>query len=126
MRFNFRYPLNKPGNYYTDDRCIDCDFCAVLAPLHFKRDDITGFYYVYNQPNNNEEENKVTEALEACPTQAIHGDGGAHDWQLDPILDWNMYFQAQELNTYFNLPSNILSYENFKVDGRYNCNYEDG
>jgi ferredoxin len=66
---------NMTGRYYVDDQCIDCDACRTEAPDHFRRQDDSGFSYVYNQPITPEEEATCQAALEACPVEAIGNDG---------------------------------------------------
>lgn len=67
---------NIKGKYYTDMDCIACDSCSALAPENFSMaaDNLS---YVSKQPENEEEEKKVKEALSACPVGAI-GDDGNH------------------------------------------------
>ena len=66
---------NVAGKYFVDDQCIDCDLCLETAKDNFKRSDDEGYSYVYNQPENDEEEELCKEALENCPVEAI-GDFG--------------------------------------------------
>ena len=66
---------NIKGRYYVDDQCIDCDACRTEAPDSFRRQDESGYSYVYRQPATPEEEAKCKAALEACPVEAIGEDG---------------------------------------------------
>ena len=70
------YPDNTPGKYYVDNQCIDCDLCRETAPANFKRNDDSGYSFVYKQPANEDEEKLCKEAMEGCPVEAI-GDNGA-------------------------------------------------
>jgi ferredoxin len=70
-----KWPENKPGKYYVDDQCIDCDACRTEAPKNFTRLDDNGYSYVYKQPETPEEEDQCKAALEACPVEAIGTDG---------------------------------------------------
>lgn len=66
---------NVTGRYYVDDQCIDCDACRTEAPDNFRRQEASGYSYVYKQPATPEEEAKCQAALEACPVEAIGRDG---------------------------------------------------
>lgn len=66
---------NVGGKFYVDDQCIDCDACRTEAPANFRRNDEHGYSYVYKQPENAEELEKSTTAMEACPVEAIGTDG---------------------------------------------------
>ena len=45
-----KWPDNKPGSFFVDDQCIDCDACRTEAPDNFTRNDEHGYSYVYKQP----------------------------------------------------------------------------
>jgi ferredoxin len=70
-----KYAENALGRFYIDDQCIDCDQCRELAPDIFKRDDVSGYSYVFRQPERPDEEALCQEAMENCPVEAI-GDNG--------------------------------------------------
>jgi ferredoxin len=70
-----RLPQNAPGAYYVDSSCIDCDLCRTTAPDFFRRDDQTGFSFVYQQPSTLEQVASALEALKGCPTDSIGDDG---------------------------------------------------
>lgn len=70
-----KWPDNVPGQFYVDEQCIDCDACRTEAPNHFKRNDDTGYSFVYHQPEGDEEKETCQAALEACPVEAIGNDG---------------------------------------------------
>ena len=72
-----KLPNQPPGKFYVDSQCIDCNLCRETAPDNFKRDDDSGYSYVYKQPENEEEEKLCQEALEACPVEAIGSDGAS-------------------------------------------------
>lgn len=65
------YPQNVTGKFYVDNQCIDCDLCRETAPKNFTRWEEGGYSYVYQQPQNPEEEKLCMEALEGCPVEAI-------------------------------------------------------
>src|SRR5467141_3284642 len=72
-----RLPQNVPGAYYVDSSCVDCDLCRNTAPDFFKRDEETGFSFVYQQPITPEEGLLAEEAKLGCPTESIGNDGSA-------------------------------------------------
>ena len=70
-----RWEDNAPGKYYVDKECILCSLCVDYAPECFKESDQGDHDIVYKQPENEEEERKVREALENCPVNCIGDDG---------------------------------------------------
>jgi ferredoxin len=70
-----RVPENKPGAYYVDSSCIDCDVCRDTAPANFCRSDANNYSYVYKQPESEEEVAACEEAVLCCPVEAIGNDG---------------------------------------------------
>ena len=70
-----RLPQNVAGAYYVDSSCVDCDLCRNTAPDFFKRDEETGFSFVYRQPVTPEERRMAEEAKQGCPTESIGNDG---------------------------------------------------
>lgn len=72
-----RLPQNVAGAYYVDSSCVDCDLCRNTAPDFFKRDEETGFSFVYRQPITPEERAAAEEAKQGCPTESIGNDGVA-------------------------------------------------
>ena len=66
---------NKPGKFYVDSECIDCDVCRETAPANFTRHDDNGYSYVYKQPETPEEAHLCDEAVLTCPVEAIGDDG---------------------------------------------------
>lgn len=70
-------PSNVPGPFYVDETCIDCDLCRETAPAIFRRDEESGFSYVWKQPANREEQALAEVALQGCPTETIGDDGDA-------------------------------------------------
>lgn len=74
-----KLPENVPGIYYVDDQCIDCQICESIAPDNFKRKDMEGYFYVFSQPQSEEEEGQCQEALHSCPTGAIWNNGDGVD-----------------------------------------------
>lgn len=70
-----KLPENRPGRYYVDETCIDCDVCRDIASDNFTRQAAGGYSYVYKQPQNEREEALCREAKESCPVDAIGDDG---------------------------------------------------
>jgi len=70
-----KHPRNVPGPFYVDDSCIDCDLCRENAPAFFRRDDDSGFSYIWHQPVTPEEMAEAEAALNGCPTESIGNDG---------------------------------------------------
>ena len=59
-----KVPDNKPGEYYVDHECIDCDLCREVAPDSFERNEDEGYSYVHKQPETDEERERRGEGLE--------------------------------------------------------------
>lgn len=70
-----KLPDNRPGKFYVDRQCIDCDVCRDTAPSNFRRNDDNGYSYLYKQPETEDEFNLCEEAINACPVEAIGDDG---------------------------------------------------
>jgi ferredoxin len=71
---NDRLAQNVPGRYYVDSTCVDCDLCRNTAPDFFRRDEETGFSFVYRQPVTTDEIALSEEAKQGCPTESIGND----------------------------------------------------
>jgi ferredoxin len=70
-----RLETNRPGPFYVDSECIDCDLCREIAPENFERDEEEGNSFVYKQPETDEEREQCEEARDSCPVEAIGNDG---------------------------------------------------
>lgn len=66
-----RLPENAPGDFFVDDRCIDCDLCRQLAPDAFARSGRSGRSYVASQPADDPGRDRALRALVTCPTASI-------------------------------------------------------
>ena len=66
---------NVDGIFYVDSQCIDCDLCRQTAPENFERNEDEGFTFVNKQPDGDEEEQAMRDAIEECPVEAIGDDG---------------------------------------------------
>ncbi len=85
-----RWPQNVPGHFYVDEQCLDHDLCRLLAPSNFRRNDLGGHYYVFKQPETQEEYEQCMAALEGCPVCAIGCDGvkGPLDFAVKSKRPW--------------------------------------
>lgn len=64
-----RLDANRPGNFYVDATCINCDACRQLAPAGFE--EVGDYSAVVNQPVTAQEVRAAYRALLACPTGSI-------------------------------------------------------
>ena len=64
-----RLDANRPGNFYVDATCINCDACRQLAPASFE--EVGDYSAVVNQPVTAQEVGEAYRALLACPTGSI-------------------------------------------------------
>ncbi len=67
-----RHPANAPGEWFVDQRCIDCGVSRQLAPELFGRAD--GQVVVTTQPQTPGEERDAWLAAVACPVRSIRTD----------------------------------------------------
>ncbi len=72
---NERWEDNAPGKYYIDKNCILCALCVEMSPEMFTESEDGDHDIVCKQPENEEEENIMKEAMEQCPVDAIGDDG---------------------------------------------------
>lgn len=63
------YPENVAGDWFVDDRCIDCDVCRQLAGGIFAA--ASDHSFVSQQPTSLPERRDALRALLSCPTGAI-------------------------------------------------------
>ncbi|HXU82224.1 MAG TPA: MBL fold metallo-hydrolase [Polyangia bacterium] len=66
-----RLPHNADGDFFVDDRCIDCDTCRSLAPAVFSRAADFEQSFVEHQPASDDQRQRALMALVSCPTAAI-------------------------------------------------------
>ena len=69
LRVDLRHPANAAGDWFVDERCIDCGTCRDLAPANFG--DLGPQSVVIAQPTSPSEERVAWMAAQACPTQSI-------------------------------------------------------
>jgi ferredoxin len=62
---------NAPGPNFVVCACIDCDTCRCIAPALFARSAVHGYSYVRRQPETEDEQELMEEAIECCPVGAI-------------------------------------------------------
>lgn len=72
---SIKQPENSSGKWYVDQTCVPCHLCMDEAPELLSYAEGEVHVYFSRQPENEEEEKKAQEALEACPTEAIGNDG---------------------------------------------------
>jgi glyoxylase-like metal-dependent hydrolase (beta-lactamase superfamily II)/ferredoxin len=68
-RVDLRHPANAAGDWFVDERCIDCGTCRDLAPRSFG--DVGPQSVVIAQPSSPADELGAWLAAQACPTQSI-------------------------------------------------------
>ncbi len=68
-RVDLRHPANAAGDWFVDERCIDCGTCRELAPALFA--DVGPQSVVSRQPASPADEVEAWLAAQACPTQSI-------------------------------------------------------
>jgi len=66
---------NVDGAFYVDSNCIDCDLRRQTAPENFERNEDEGYTFVSKQPDGDEEDQAMRDAIEECPVEAIGDDG---------------------------------------------------
>jgi glyoxylase-like metal-dependent hydrolase (beta-lactamase superfamily II)/ferredoxin len=64
-----RVPEDRPGDFFVDTTCIDCDTCRQLAPAIFEAADNHSF--VHHQPATADERRDALHSLVCCPTGSI-------------------------------------------------------
>jgi glyoxylase-like metal-dependent hydrolase (beta-lactamase superfamily II) len=69
-RLDQAHPLDAPGDWFVDTRCIGCDVARHWAP-DLVGEDGGDLSYVLRQPRTPEEEAAMWRAAAACPTQSI-------------------------------------------------------
>lgn len=62
-------PENRPGDFFVDSTCIDCDACRQIAPSVFGEAEETSF--VKWQPEDSADRKQAVYALLSCPTGSI-------------------------------------------------------
>ncbi len=66
---------NVAGRFYTLDNCNGCGLCLSYAIHNFTFDDSGLYYYVYRQPETDDELNDVLKAMSLCPMDSIKDRG---------------------------------------------------
>lgn len=63
-------PSSPRRPFILEDECIACGSCEEICPEVFQVNESLGYAQVVNPEGASEE--KVQEAIDACPTQCIH------------------------------------------------------
>ena len=126
---------NVAGNFFVDEACIDCGACGHMVTGIFGR---KGFKYVVaKQPENDEEEMKVLQAMTMCPTGSIRMEEpspaleeafASFPLEIDPeVLPGVYHVGFHSMETYGNAPYLIVREGgNVLVDvARYNAGLAD-
>ncbi|HAL55017.1 MAG TPA: ferredoxin [Bacteroidetes bacterium] len=72
-----RLEENAPGRYYVTSDCNGCGICFSYAVLSFMYSNDSSYYYIYQQPADEREEQDIRKAMEVCPMNCIKDDGVA-------------------------------------------------
>ena len=73
-----RLPTNTPGDFFVDDKCIDCGTCRWMAPATFDREGSHSRVHTQPTPGDDDARDRALEALVSCPVAAI-GTETRHD-----------------------------------------------
>ncbi len=68
---------NAPGKYYVTDACDGCGICFSMAIQNFMYSNDASYYYIYQQPADEREEDDIREAIQVCPLDCIKDDGNS-------------------------------------------------
>lgn len=66
---------NVEGKNYVDKNCIAAKYCVSVAPEVFRMAKSGSHAVVYKQPETQEEEEQVRDAIMGCPVGAVGEDG---------------------------------------------------
>lgn len=71
----YKQPDNSHGKWYVDSTCVPCHVCLDEAKglLAYAADESHVFFK--KQPESADEIKQATNAMQACPTEAIGNDG---------------------------------------------------
>ena len=70
-----RFEDNAPGKYYVTDACNGCGLCFSVALQNFMFSNDSSYYFVFQQPVDEREEEDIREAISVCPMDCIKSDG---------------------------------------------------
>ncbi len=70
-RLEDRHPAGAPGDWFVDDRCIDCDAARQVAPGLIARNRSDGVSVFTRQPETDEEIEMAWRAVMVCPTRSV-------------------------------------------------------
>ena len=70
-----KYEDNAAGKYYVTDLCNGCGLCFSVALQNFMYSNDSSYYYIYQQPLDEREEEDILKAISVCPMDCIKNDG---------------------------------------------------
>lgn len=70
-----RWDDNAPGKFYIDKTCDYCEVCMDEAPDNIKPAESGDHCIVFKQPENEQEEEALRNAMGVCPSESIGDDG---------------------------------------------------
>ncbi|MEQ8719053.1 MAG: MBL fold metallo-hydrolase [Acidimicrobiales bacterium] len=70
-RIDDRHPDTAPGDWFVDDRCIDCDAARHVAPGLVGRNPADGNSVFLRQPETPAEMEMAWRAVQVCPTRSV-------------------------------------------------------
>ncbi|MGZ9188791.1 MAG: MBL fold metallo-hydrolase [Nitrospira sp.] len=95
-----RLDTNRPGNFYVDTTCINCDTCRQLAPRSFA--EVGEYSAVVHQPAGDTEMRQAYRALLACPTGSIGTEQSEAAWLREARGDFPLLVEADVYYCGFN------------------------
>ena len=66
-----RHPLNVPGPWFVDQRCIACDTCTDISPEIFGREPVNTSRKAFVRAYIPQDAALFRSALESCPVEAV-------------------------------------------------------
>jgi ferredoxin len=66
---------NVPGKYYVTSDCNGCGLCFSYALQNFMYSNDSSYYYIFQQPVDEREEDDIRRAMAVCPMDCIKDDG---------------------------------------------------
>ena len=83
-RLSDRHPAGPPGDWFVDDRCIDCDAARQVAPGLIARNPGDGVSVFLRQPSTADEIAMAWRAVKVCPTRSV-GNAAQHRPETPPF-----------------------------------------
>lgn len=60
----------------------------------------------------------IMEGVEGCPTEAVRNDGDLHDWNQEPIIDWNERLRRYGYDVDFEIAVPVVPFEDTAEEER--------